>query len=232
MEMTKRFGINGFQLKMLAMLTMLIDHMGAILFPQYRWMRMIGRLAFPLFAFLLVEGFLHTRDVNAYLKRLTIFAILSEPVFDFAFSGRFFDMGHQNIFFTLALGVLLLKLLNENAEVSRRILWFVVIAFAAELIRCDYKTGGILTILIFYQYRNNRRMMSVFFAAAHMFLWGTLSIQSYAVFSLIPIFLYNGKRGTRVKYAFYIFYPVHLLVLGLIAKWMSGVHFWSMMIIS
>ena len=212
------------------MITMLTDHIGAILFPQYMWMRIVGRLAFPIFAFLLAEGFLHTRDVNAYLKRLAVFALISEPVFDFAFYGSFFSLTHQNIFFTLVLSLILLKKLEEQQGAFQKILWFAIIAMLAEIIACDYGTGGVLTVLIFYQYRNNRTWMSLYFALTHMLVWGTLGIQSYAALALIPILLYNRKQGPRVKYAFYVFYPMHLLVLGILAHWIKGVQFWSVFV--
>ena len=224
---SNRFGLSGFQLKMIAMITMLIDHLGAILFPQYFWMRKVGRLAFPIFAFLLVEGFLHTKDVYAYLKRLFLFALISEPFFDFAFYGKWFTLEHQNIFFTLVLSLGLMKLLDDNPGMGQKILCFAGIAVLAELIGCDYGTGGVLTILIFYQYRQNKLWMSLFFAVIHMFMWGTFSVQSYAVLALMPILLYNRRRGMHVKYAFYIFYPAHLLILGIWSLWMKGVHFWS-----
>jgi len=222
-----RFGLTGLQLKMTAMFTMLIDHMGAILFPQYRWMRIVGRLAFPIFAFLLTEGFLHTKDRNAYLRRLAVFAFISEPVFDFAFFGRFFYASHQNIFFTLAISLILLKKLEEEQGPGQRILWFAIIAMLAEIIGCDYGTGGVLTVLIFYQYRNNKLWMSLFFALTHMMVWGSMSIQSYAALALIPILLYNGRQGCKVKYAFYVFYPAHLLVLTFVSQWIAKVDFWT-----
>lgn len=225
-----RFGLTGFQLKMIAMISMLIDHLGAILFPQYFWMRKIGRLAFPIFAFLLVEGFLHTKDVYAYLKRLAIFALISEPFFDFAFYGKWFAMEHQNIFFTLVLSLGLLKMMEEHPGMLQKILWFVGIAVLAELVGCDYGTGGVLTVLAFYQYRRDRIQMSLFFAMIHMFMWGTLSVQSFAVFALIPILLYNGRKGFSAKYAFYVFYPAHLLVLGALLHCLDQFQVWSVMI--
>lgn len=93
-------------LKWIAVLTMVIDHVGAILFPDQIWMRVIGRVAFPIYAYCLAEGFRYTSDYRRYLGRLALFAILSEIPFDLAFYGVPFSFAHQNVFFTLTLGLI------------------------------------------------------------------------------------------------------------------------------
>ena len=95
---------NNFTLKMIAIISMLTDHVGCILFPDELIFRAIGRIAFPIFCFLVVEGFFHTRNTWNYLMRLCIFAILSEIPFDLAFFGKVFYLQKQNVFMTLALG--------------------------------------------------------------------------------------------------------------------------------
>ena len=100
-----KFGLSGFALKIIAILTMLTDHIGAGLFPSQIWLRMVGRLAFPIFAFLICEGFYHTRDIKRYAVRLGIFAIISEIPFNLLHSYYLFDPGAQNIFFTLLIGL-------------------------------------------------------------------------------------------------------------------------------
>ena len=97
-------GIKTFLLKWIAIISMLIDHIGAVLFPWCEWMRIVGRLAFPIFAYLLVEGFVYTKDVKKYLVRLGLFALISEIPFDLAFFGTVFAPVHQNVFFELFCG--------------------------------------------------------------------------------------------------------------------------------
>ena len=98
-------GINSFQLKWIAVITMIIDHTGAVLFPDDMVFRYIGRIAFPIFCFLLVEGFFHTRDVRKYMLRLGLFALISEIPYDLAFRDTVLEFEHQNVFFALLLGV-------------------------------------------------------------------------------------------------------------------------------
>ena len=113
----KNFGLDGFVLKSIAMVAMLIDHMGAVLFPQYLGMRMIGRIAFPIYCFLLVEGAMHTSDIRKYELRLFLFALVSELPFDLAFQGTI-DFNHQNVFFTLLLGVIGIDLARASSSSS------------------------------------------------------------------------------------------------------------------
>ena len=103
-----RFSLDGSALKLIAVITMLVDHVGAGLFPEIIWMRMVGRLAFPIFAFLLCEGFAHTRDIRRYAVRLGAFALISEVPFNLLHSYRLFDLNAQNVFFTLLIGLLTL----------------------------------------------------------------------------------------------------------------------------
>ncbi len=101
-------GINSFQLKWIAVITMIIDHTGAVLFPDNMVFRYIGRIAFPIFCFLLVEGFFHTRDVRKYMLRLGLFALISEIPYDLAFRDTVLEFEHQNVFFALLLGVVMI----------------------------------------------------------------------------------------------------------------------------
>lgn len=101
-------GLNSFQLKCIAVITMIIDHTGAVLFPDNMTLRYIGRIAFPIFCFLLVEGFFHTRDVRKYMLRLGMFAVISEIPYDLAFRDTVIEFEHQNVFFTLFIGVVMM----------------------------------------------------------------------------------------------------------------------------
>ena len=142
--------LNNFTIKMIAIAAMACDHIGAVLFPQYLEMRLIGRIAFPIFAFTLVEGFLHTKDVKKYMMRLGVLALISEIPFDLAFWGVPLEFGHQNVFFTMFLGIAMLYLYLRNVKTSRQILTVVAMLLLSELLRTDYNSAGLLMILCFY----------------------------------------------------------------------------------
>lgn len=241
--------LSGSTLKMIAIITMLVDHIGAFLViyttPLYNngnewianaeswyWvMRQIGRTAFPIFCFLLVEGFLHTKDSFFYLARLMFFAVLSEVPFDLAVSGKIISWKYQNVFLTLFLGLGMLMILTaadryrrEKMEVPSGFNQFdlvqgiiVVAAIAvAELMNCDYGGKGILLIAILFYTRNQRLLSCV--AGYLSFLWEPYCLPA---FLLIP--LYSGKRGKQMKYLFYVFYPVHLLVIVVFRYFLFGI---------
>lgn len=214
----EKFGLNSFCLKWIAMLTMLVDHVGAVLFPYQMTFRIIGRLAFPIYCFLLVEGAVHTSNWKKYLGRLLIFALISEIPFDLAFRGRIFDWSSQNVFFTLAFGLAAVLILKEWKYTLVSWAGAVLLAFAAELLKTDYGGGGVIIILIFYLMREHIIAKAVCFGAEILVGYGGL--ESYALFSLFPILCYNGKKGPGgLKYLFYIFYPAHLLLLYFCGLW-------------
>lgn len=192
---------------------MVIDHVGALLFPGVWTLRYIGRISFPIFCFLLVEGFVHTRDVRKYMLRLGVFAMISEIPYDLAFHGSI-DWGYQNVFFTLLLGVVLMDMLKRSREVPLKAVEILLAMAAADILRTDYSFKGILLIALFYLLRENLWMKTVF-GGLWNFLWNG-SIQGYGALAMIPIAVYNGERGRSMKYFFYGFYPAHLLVLFLL----------------
>lgn len=211
--------MNATNLKIIALVSMLIDHIGAVLFPQWIVLRIIGRLAFPIYAFLLVEGYFHTKDRIKYIKRLGIFALISEVPFDLAFQGQILTFDHQNVFFTLAFGLLVLYFLDKAREkdfVLNGAIAFGIV-FLSIIMRTDYSAFGIAMVLFFYSYRSSR-LQAVAFVGGINVLFGLLQLprplQMAAAFAGIPIYLYNGEKGPSInKYIFYAFYPVHLLVL-------------------
>jgi hypothetical protein len=207
--------INTFTLKMIAIASMLIDHMGAILFPQYIILRYIGRIAFPIYTYTLVEGFMHTRDIKKYMVRLGIFALLSEIPFDLAFRGSVIYIQKQNVFFTLFLGVLMLYLLLKSRNRIQSAALVLAILLLSEFLRTDYSSMGLLMILCFYVFRDNKVMKLLGVAAINVFLMGR--VQVFAIPALIFIALHGGEQGPKCKKFFYGFYPVHLLALYLIS---------------
>lgn len=336
----KKRGISGSTVKIVAVVTMLIDHIAAailtrmviargyyvvmqsgsmteivswmtengVLFYGMMLMRLIGRLGFPIFCFLLVEGFQKTRNVGRYALRLGLFALISEIPFDLAFSGRVLEFGYQNVYFTLflglaaligfdfiekheltkalqvlltAAGILLLPLYVANGACRfvqnflagfgadyallrtigslpvifgvylalagvMAVVWLVyrnkkgsgkgwrmcgdmaVLAVAmalASLLRTDYGGMGVLTIAVMYLLRR-RKVLSMTGGCVTLTVMSLSEVTSF--FALIPIALYNGERGLRMKYFFYVFYPAHLFIIWLICLamglgWMSAI---------
>ncbi len=210
----KKYGLNGCVLKCIAMTSMLVDHIGAVLFPQYLVFRMIGRLAFPIYCFLLVEGAVHTKDIRKYEIRLLIFALISEVPFDLAFYGRIW-LKSQNVFFTLFLGVVAIDLMKDNVHKLNNYLIIALLVIAAEILRTDYGGAGIVFIVCYYLLYQKKVLKQAVFLVENAALYG-IGVQTYASFAVLPMLLYNGRKGPSLKYFFYIFYPAHLLILYLI----------------
>lgn len=184
--------------------------------------RLIGRLGFPIFCFLLIEGFLHTRNVWKYAFRLFLFSVISEVPFDLAFRSSVFSMTYQNVFFTLLFGLLAITFIQmaEKKLSSNKVLQYllavpiaIVFMLIAGFLRCDYGSMGVLTIVVMYLFRKNR----IWEMASGCIVLTCMSLSEItAFFTLIPVYKYNGERGLNLKYVFYAFYPVHLLILYLI----------------
>lgn len=218
----KKKMISGSTVKMIAMISMLVDHLAAsgvvrLLYGSdelYRLCRAVGRVAFPLFCFLLVEGHIYTSDRKRYLGRLFLFACLSEIPFDLAFFGRLCYLSAQNVFFTLFLGLLTICGIDLFRQSSyKRWAWTPILVgmIIARLLRTDYDAFGVGLIVIYYWFREIPWQRNLISACAC--IW-----EPAAIAALIPIQLYNGKRGVSWKYLFYLFYPLHLLLLYLIRE--------------
>lgn len=239
-------GITGSTLKMIAIIAMFIDHVGAIIVERMMLqtingadgaalldrrglvlldmvLRLIGRIGFPIFCFLLIEGFIHTRNVKKYALRLLLFALISEVPFNLGFCGDLFNGIYQNVFFTLFIGLLVmmvLRIVEQRQDWRKGIRIIAEIGVAAvgmvvaELLRTDYGAIGVLTITAMYLYRQNR-VLQALFGCMVLTVMNMMEISSFAM--LIPIRLYNGKRGWNMKWFFYAFYPIHILILYLVA---------------
>ncbi len=241
-------GISGSTLKLIAVITMIIDHVAAgilirylfrngihdldinnmsavnqwmdqnaALYSTYNAMRLIGRIAFPIYCFLLVQGFEYTHNRLKYAARLLMFAAISEIPFDLLFKGQILEFGYQNVFFTLFFGLAVmmgLRWVEENlgGRMFTPLLYLIVIAAgmaAAQLAKTDYAAIGVLCIVVTYLFRKKKIWQIV--SGCIVFSWELTAPLAY-----IPIAFYNGKRGWKLKYFFYLVYPVHLFVLYLI----------------
>lgn len=160
---------NSFHLKLIAVITMTIDHIGVVLMPQYGFLRIIGRIAFPIYCFMLVNGFFYTKNIRKYIGRMLIFAVISEPFFDWAIFGKIYVKSYQNIYFTLLTGLIMLECIefirkhqfNELKLISYVLEGIIVILACgvAIFIRSDYEFYGILMIYWFYALRFNKVLM-------------------------------------------------------------------------
>lgn len=214
--------MSSFVLKIIAVTTMLIDHSGYLIFNGFSFMNYIGRLAFPIFAFLITEGYIHTRNLKKYFLRLLIFAVISQIPFMLLFPDDF----TLNILFTLALGLLAITVYSKFKNKFLGILFVIFSAIIAQLLHFDYGWFGIATIFIFYIFKNKKAYMNILFASTtfinYLYYFAkTLRTEYLLIFlfctlSLIPINLYDGKKGKNIKYFLYVFYPLHLIALYLI----------------
>lgn len=233
--------LNSNTLRLVAVLLMISDHVWATTMSFGNWMTYIGRMAFPIFAFQIAEGFVHTKNFKKYALRLLAFAVISEIPFNLFYSSRWFNPYHQNVMFTLLLGLLAIKVIDNLKKdispknIGKSLLWLALIAVGGTLGFVDYGFLGVLTVVMFYLCRGYRFtpilqligmiLINIVFFEGQVFIFDvfgkTVEIpsQGFAVFSLIPIWLYNGKKGKSSKvlqYGFYAFYPVHMLILYLI----------------
>lgn len=228
-------GLSQEGLKILACVTMLVDH-AALLFGGSPWLRVIGRLAFPIYCFLLTEGIRHTRDVRRYFSRLLVAAIVSEPVYDLVLYPCVGIWQHQNVLWTLALGCAMLWCMTMIHKPVAKLAVMLLFALAAQLVRASYGSSGIYMIALFALCRGMPEGKWVLAAGLLVINWlmGSFTVsvfgldvpvQLFAELALVPIFLYSGEKRTRLKavsWGFYLFYPAHLLLLWGIAQCVTG----------
>lgn len=237
---TTRFDLSSAALHVFAMLLMLCDHLWGTIVPGNQWLNSVGRLAFPIFAFLIVEGYMHTKNLRHYVLRLLLFALLSEIPFNLMLSDRLFNPVHQNVLWTFLLGLGCIHL-NELAR-RRNKTWLSVLTavgtllggmLAGYLAMVDYYGVGVVTVLVFYFFRgrrwwqilaqaaalyylNTEVLSGLYFEAELLGFRFTIVQQSLAVLALIPLWLYRGRQGYHAKWfrwMCYLFYPLHMLAL-------------------
>ena len=211
--------ISAYQLKWTGLITMLIDHVGLIFFPDLWILDVIGRISFPIFAFTTAVGFMYTRNIVSYGLRLFAFAVASEPFYDLAFFGTPVYPGRQNVLFTFALGVLMLYFWLYFENMVFRCFSVLMVLLAAEFFATDYSSMGLLMILFCYCFYNENLKRDISLAAVNVLLMG--GRQMFAVLSLIPLHLYSGEKGRDMKKIFYLFYPLHLALLAGIRWWIE-----------
>lgn len=234
-------GLTSNILRTIAILLMLSDHIWATYMSFGNWMTYIGRMAFPIFAFQIAEGFVHTSNFKKYALRLLGFAIITEIPFNLFYSSRLINPYHQNVLFTLLLGLLAINVIDNLKKnhtpknIALSVLWLLLICVGSVLSFVDYGFSGMLMVVMFYILRDfpfafvaqlvAMILINIVFFEGQVVpveIFGKMfeiPTQGFAVFSLIPIWLYGGKKGRSSKvlqYGFYAFYPVHMIILYLI----------------
>lgn len=232
--------MNSSQLKILAMITMLLDHIAWVLFPNIIIFHIIGRIAFPIFCFMIAEGYIKTKSKKKYLLRLLLIAVISQipflMTFTLAFGNQMFGF---NTIFNLALGLIAIWIYDKkDSKYSLIAVW--IISILATLLQIDGDFTGIWLIYFFFKYHDDFKTMAkkvcmftvlatiiniVIVIALYLMNGQSLNNSIHwalsfntlesliSVFALIPIKYYNGKKGLNIKWLFYIFYPTHLLII-------------------
>ena len=231
-----------FSLHIMAMLFMLCDHLWGTIVRGNDWLTCIGRLTFPIYAFMIVEGYFHTKNIKKYVCRLLFFAVLSEIPFNLAMGSRMFYPIHQNVLwsFLIAIGLIHWNEIVKGKQIWKRILVGIASVYVGYFVGIisfvDYHHAGILMVLVFYFFKSKKwwcylgQLLGLWYINIEMLggfsyevniLGQTYFIarQGFALLALIPIWLYRGKQGYHSKvlqYSYYTFYPLHLLVLGIL----------------
>lgn len=226
MEITAqtRTGLSGNQLKLLALITMTIDHVGAYLLPQYRILRIIGRLAMPIYAYMVAEGCRYTRSRAKYLALMAGLALVCQAVYFFAL-----DSLDQCILVTFSLSICLCYLVDNARKQNSLLAWGLAAAglagagFLCEILprllpgtgfHIDYSFFGVLLPVFIFLGRTKTEKLLLAAVGLSLLSWRSGGTQWYSLLALIPLALYSGARGkTNMKYLFYIYYPLHLVVI-------------------
>ena len=217
-----KFGLTAAHLRILALGLMLLDHLWGTVVPGNDWMTYVGRMAFPIFAFQAAQGYHHTHDFKGYCKRLALFALVSEIPFNLMISGSPIFPFHQNVMLTLLFGLLACRAWDQKKW------WMAALIFLAGVVTFpDYGVMGVLTVLMFHVLRDWKWAQLLMLIAINWFgfegqqlVFGAfkMPVQAFAILAFLPIALYNGEKGRggkALQYGSYIFYPLHMLILGL-----------------
>ena len=218
-------------LKLIACVTMFIDHFGHAIVPYlpvpymvnlYYLCRIIGRLAFPIYCFLLVEGMEHTHSPLKYILRLGLGILLAELPFDILFEGGF-TWAYQSVMVTLTLGAVMLLCMKKTEKKGVQLLLVIPFALLAELAKCDYGGWGIAMIAVFALFERRSLqtiallLVNACMESAALPVFGIpVSVQLFAVFAMVPIAYYSGRKlshNRALQWAFYLFYPLHIVFL-------------------
>lgn len=228
--------MNAFVLKIIACFTMFIDHVGYIVFDGHSsWFNYVGRLAFPIFAFQISEGYIYTHDVKKYLLRLILFAFISQIPF-LLFHSIINNEPGLNVIFTLFLGLIAIIIYDKyNKFVG--VFSAIIFGIIAHFLNSDYSFYGVGITFLFYVFNKNKCLLAISFIIATLMQYSYLILVYYnygfeflknvfiiylpyficTIFSIIIILCYNKKKGPSTKYFFYLFYPLHMILVYILS---------------
>lgn len=234
--MKNRPGLTANQLKGIAMGLMLLDHTWATLLLSQTWMNCLGRAGFPIFAFLIAEGYYHTHDYGKYKKRLLVLALISEIPFNLMYTGSWIFPFHQNVVFTLLFGLMAVHAM-ERFRTTKKIWWLPIMVaylYLPKFLFADYGEVGAFIVLMFavlrkpdWRFRLAQAvilfLVCQFGIQGYVYLVGPFEItrESFSLLALPLLWLYNGQLGKKskaIQMGWYSFYPVHMLVLALLYR--------------
>ena len=245
---SKNFELTAAVLHIIAMTLMLMDHLWATRLPAREWLTCAGRVAFPIFAFMAVEGYFHTRSFKKYILRMLLFAVLSEIPFDLMYGGTWFYPVHQNVLWTFLLGLLGVWLMEQVRKKGKTWMYLLVCVLVVPaglvlgtLCMVDYYGVGVLTVFVFYFLHGRKwwcflgQLAALYWLNVELLgglmypvqLFGMefeLCQQGLALLALIPIWLYRGRQGYHSRpfqYLCYAFYPVHMLLLVVVLNFIN-----------
>lgn len=245
---SKNFELTAAVLHIIAMTLMLMDHLWATLLPAREWLTCAGRVAFPIFAFMAVEGYFHTRSFKKYILRMLLFAVLSEIPFDLMYGGTWFYPVHQNVLWTFLLSLLGVWLMEQVRKKGKTWMYLLVCVLVVPaglvlgtLCMVDYYGVGVLTVFVFYFLHGRKwwcflgQLAALYWLNVELLgglmypvqLFGMefeLCQQGLALLALLPIWLYRGRQGYHSKpfqYLCYAFYPVHMLLLVVVLNFIN-----------
>ena len=245
---SKNFELTAAVLHIIAMTLMLMDHLWATLLPAREWLTCAGRVAFPIFAFMAVEGYFHTRSFKKYILRMLLFAVLSEIPFDLMYGGTWFYPVHQNVLWTFLLSLLGVWLMEQVRKKGKTWMYLLVCVLVVPaglvlgtLCMVDYYGVGVLTVFVFYflhgrkwwcflgqlaalYWLNVELLGGLMYPVQLLGMEFELCQQGLALLALIPIWLYRGRQGYHSKpfqYLCYAFYPVHMLLLVVVLNFIN-----------
>ena len=224
--------LTNFDLKLIALIMMTIDHFAVLFHPfGYPFLRSMGRLSFPIFAFLLVEGYIHTKNFKKYISRIFLLALISEIIDDYVFSKQIINFSINNIFFTLGFGLIVLYLIDKSTLIIEKyvkekidfyIIKYLVISlivltfsFFSFILNISYDIYGILLISLLYIFKDKKLIL--YLSIILITILYPYPLQIFSLFAFLLIYFYNGKLGRKSKYFFYLYYPSHLIVLYLLS---------------